>query len=105
MDGASEGTFFFDARTLTPKAQPFADYLNTLSGCGAGGFQVDVATDVLTAGCPPFGVYPKSLCAADYDLVKVDATTLQFGMRPADNDMCTPEKRPTTLNPEVLHKQ
>jgi len=33
--------------------------------------------------------------SVNYDIVKLDGDKLQFGDRPADNDMSTPEKRPT----------
>jgi len=37
-------------------------------------------------------------------VVKVDAASLQFGKRPADNDMCAPEERPAALNPDILRR-
>jgi len=63
-----------------------------------------VTADVYAAGCPALSSYPRATCSADYDVVKVDAAALQFGKRPADNDMCTAEKRPTALNSDVLHR-
>lgn len=104
VTGASEAVFSFDTRTITPKAQGFADYLDTLSGCGEGGFQVGMAADVYAAGCPSLGSYPAAMCPADYDVVKVDATSLQFGQRPTDNNMCTADKRPSALSQDVLHR-
>jgi len=104
VTGASEGIFEFDTRTIEPKVQGFADFLNSLDGCGDGGFQVGVAQDVYAKGCPALGNYPQSMCTADYDVVRVDATSLQFGKRPADNNMCSADKRPAELNPDVLHK-
>jgi hypothetical protein len=102
--GAHDGIFSFDTRTITPKAQAFADYLSTLSGCGAGGWKVDATQDVFETGCTPLGSYPRSTCTADYDVVKVGSDTLQFGLRPADNDMCSADKRPTMLGSDVLHR-
>jgi len=103
--GASEGVFSFDTRTVTPKAQGFADFLNGLEGCGAGGFAVGVAADIAATGCAPLGSYPQAMCPADYDVVTASADTLQFGKRPADNNMCSAEKRPTELNPNMLHRK
>ena len=50
-------------------------------------------------GCAGLGAYPVADCPADYDIVKLseDGTELSFGARPADNNMCTPENRPTTF--------
>jgi hypothetical protein len=41
-------------------------------------------------------------CGTDHDLLSLDATGLRFGARPADNDMCSPELRPTTLTSPVV---
>ncbi|APR80117.1 Hypothetical protein A7982_05464 [Minicystis rosea] len=102
--GASEGIFSFDERTITPKAQGFADYLGTLEGCGTGAWKVDTAVDILEGGCAPLGSYPNATCHADYDVVKVSEAGIQFGQRPADNNMCTADKRPTALSADVLHR-
>jgi hypothetical protein len=64
-----------------------------------------MAKEVLDSGCLPLGQYPKADCSADYDLVSLEGSSLQFGARPADNNMCTPDKRPTKLSPVVLTKQ
>lgn len=61
----------------------------------------DVETDVSPTGCSAW----KSVsdCPGDYDLLALDKSgKLYFGERPADNDMCTPEKRPTKLTPPVV---
>jgi hypothetical protein len=50
------------------------------------------------AGCAAFGQYPAAQCPADFDLLDVDGGTLHFGNRPADNNMCTPDRRPTQLS-------
>lgn len=42
-------------------------------------------------------------CAADFDLVARSGDRLRFGARPADNDLCTADKRPTALRPMILH--
>jgi len=102
--GADDAIFSFSTRTVTPKAQPFADFLNSQKGCGAGEWKVGVAQDVYEAGCAALGSYPKASCTADYDIVKVGATTLQLGARPADNDMCTADKRPTMLETDACHR-
>lgn len=42
-------------------------------------------------------------CPGDNDLLSLDKEgKLYFGNRPQDNDMCSPEKRPTSLTPPVV---
>ncbi|MBX3248237.1 MAG: hypothetical protein KF901_13745 [Myxococcales bacterium] len=97
--GAWEARFGFERKTIRPEVDGLRDFLNSLDGCGEAEFETGVAQDVFASGCPAFGQYPESVCPADYDLVKREGQVLRFGERPADNDMCTPEKRPTTLSP------
>lgn len=99
VPGAWEARFAFERKTIRPEVDGLRDFLNSLEGCGAAEFQTGVAQDVYASGCPAFGQYPESACVADYDLVQRDGDVLRFGERPADNDMCTPEKRPATLSP------
>lgn len=99
-----EARFGFTKKTITPHVQPLADALGSM-GCGSGAWAVDQPQDVLERGCAGFGQYPASSCAADYDLVKLDGGKLQFGARPADNDMCTPAKRPSALNPVIFSRR
>ena len=98
--GAREASFHFDHKTITPAIQPIADALN--AKCG-GGFAVGSARDVYEHGCAEFGQYPRTACQADYDLVWRNDGELRFGKRPADNNMCTADRRPTTLAEVVLH--
>jgi len=97
VPNAWDARFGFDDKTITPFVQPLADALGAAK-CGTAPWQVGVAQSVYAGGCTAFGQYPKSQCEADYDLLSVDGTTLHFGNRPADNDMCAPEKRPTQLS-------
>jgi hypothetical protein len=39
-----------------------------------------------------------------FAIVSVDATRLRFGARPADNDLCTPAARPTSLPPLAMSR-
>jgi hypothetical protein len=103
--GAWEGTFSFSKKTVSPGMEAAVGFLQGLPGCGNGVFAVGTETDVLSAGCPGLGQYPESSCKADYDLVRREGDDLQFGARPADNNMCTPDKRPGALSPLKLKKQ
>jgi hypothetical protein len=100
--GAWEGQFGFDVKELMPHVEGVIDFLESPEGCDFEGFAVGVATDVYEMGCPGLGQYPQAICEADYDLVALDEEGLRFGERPADNDMCTPDKRPVALSPLVL---
>lgn len=68
-----------------------------LAGCGlTTGKEKDISAD----GCALWK--PVGICREDHDLLALDASgNLYFGARPADNDMCTPDKRPSVLLPAV----
>jgi hypothetical protein len=103
--GAWEARFGFTSKTIRPEVDGLRDFLNSLEGCGTADFETGVAQDVYASGCAGFGQYPQASCDADYDLVRLDGDSLFFGARPADNDMCTPEKRPTALSPVANRRQ
>ncbi|MEM7676857.1 MAG: hypothetical protein AAF449_12710 [Myxococcota bacterium] len=65
------------------------------------GLQTDVQRDISATGCS----FWKSVaeCAEDHDLLMLTPDEgLRFGVRPPDNDMCTAERRPTSLTPAVV---
>ena len=101
---AWDARFAFDDKRITPHVQPLADALAG-AHCGTGTWQVGVAQSVYAGGCAAFGQYPAAQCPADYDLLSVEGTQLRFGARPADNNMCTADKRPTALASISLTKQ
>lgn len=96
VPGAREAVFSFGRRTVVAEAQGFADFLGTTS-CGVKPWKVGVQQDLLATGCAELGARPVAQCASDNDVVKVEGDRLWFGQRPADNDMCTAEKRPQAL--------
>lgn len=64
------------------------------------GMTKDIEIDVSEKGCS--GWKSVAECPGDYDLLSLDAKgLLYFGDRPADNDMCSADKRPTKLTPPV----
>ncbi|MFP2931489.1 hypothetical protein ACLESO_41150 [Pyxidicoccus sp. 3LG] len=95
VSGATEGDFAFGERFLTAHVQPLADAF-AQSGCGTGTWTVG-AEQAVPGACLSFK--PLAACGTDHDLVKVEGDKLFFGQRPADNDMCSPNKRPATLAP------
>jgi hypothetical protein len=68
-----------------------------MAGCG---LTVNLEADISTTGCA--GWKPVAACGQDHDLLALSAEGLHFGVRPADNDMCTPDKTPTALLPAVV---
>ncbi|MDX1960244.1 MAG: hypothetical protein SFU98_16870 [Leptospiraceae bacterium] len=60
----------------------------------------DVEKDISEKGCSAWKSV--SECPGDYDLLSLDNEgKLYFGERPQDNNMCSPDKRPTKLTPPV----
>jgi hypothetical protein len=100
--GAWNARFGFDEKTVAPHGDAAVGFLASLGdACGGPGTWSDgVGRDVYASGCAMLGQYPSSRCTADYDVVSIDAAgLLHFGQRPADNDMCTEDERPTMLSP------
>jgi hypothetical protein len=98
---AYDALFYTDKKFVTLKtadaglAQAFG-----LSPCG---LELNVEKDVSVVGCA--GWRPVAVCRDDHDLLALDAKGgVYFGVRPRDNDMCTPDKRPTALTPPVVRQ-
>lgn len=102
--GAWNARFGFDDKTITPFVQPIADAL-TAGHCGSAPWQIGAAQSVYAAGCAAFGQYAQPQCGADYDLLGIAGGALRFGNRPADNNLCTPDRRPAQLSALALEKQ
>ena len=90
-EGAREGEFGFATKTVTPHMDAAVDVVN--GACGVETAKVGEALD-LSGGCAGLGAYPIADCAADHDIVMLKGDMLHFGARPADNNMCEPDKRP-----------
>jgi hypothetical protein len=91
--GAHEATFHEDWKHLTL----LTGNPDLIAGMGMAdcGLTVNLEADISATGCA--GWKPVADCGRDHDLLALDAAGLHFGQRPADNDMCTPERRPTSL--------
>jgi hypothetical protein len=61
---------------------------------------VNLETDISRTGCASW--LPVSECGQDHDLLAMDGKGVYFGVRPRDNNMCTPDKTPTALLPPVI---
>jgi hypothetical protein len=93
VTGAHEATFREDWKRLTMlTAIP-----EVIAGMGMAdcGLTPNLEADISVTGC---AAWPSIAdCGEDYDLLAMDAAGLYFGQRPNDNDMCSPEGRPTAL--------
>jgi hypothetical protein len=104
VPGAREARFGFTKKTVTAHTPEAVGFLSSAAGCGLQGLVQGTPFDISQTGCATLGQRPVAACSADYDLVKRDGERLQFGARPADNDMCSPEKRPQALSPLTVKK-
>lgn len=64
------------------------------------GLTVNLEADISETGCAAW--QPVAVCGEDHDLIALSNEGLHFGQRPADNDMCTADRRPTALLPAVV---
>lgn len=95
---AYNALFYEEQKFLTLKTSDLQ--LIHAFGFAACGLKPFVEQDVSVTGCAAW----KSVaaCPGDYDLLSLDDQgLLYFGARPADNDMCSPDKRPQKLTPPV----
>lgn len=64
------------------------------------GLDKGIERDISATGCSGWAAVAD--CNEDHDLLALDENgLLYFGERPADNNMCTPDRRPTVLTPPV----
>jgi hypothetical protein len=102
VPGAFEMDATFGKRTVTPHVDGYIALMQSLS-CGKAPYAVNEAQDIGDAGCKDMGFRSIKECPRDHDLVKLEGDgSLRFGKRPADNDMCSPDKRPTEMSTVVL---
>lgn len=91
--------FYEEKKLLTFKTSD--DNLIKAFGFAPCNLTKDVEQDVSEKGCA--GWKSVAACPADNDLLSLDKEgKLYFGNRPQNNDMCSPEKRPTSLTPPVI---
>lgn len=98
VDGAFETVFDEDWKHVTL----LTDAPEIVAGMGMAdcGLTVNLETDISDSGCAAWK--PVAVCGEDHDLIALSNEGLHFGQRPADNDMCTADKRPTALLPAVV---
>jgi len=98
VEGAFHGVFHEDWKHVTL----LTDNPEIVAGMGMAecGLTYNLETDISKTGCAAWR--PVTECGEDHDLFAMDAAGVYFGVRPADNDMCTPDKTPTALLPIVV---
>lgn len=98
VDGAFDAVFDEDWKHVTL----LTDDVDLIAALGMAdcaltpNLEVDISAD----GCA--GWRPVSECGQDHDLLAMDARGVYFGVRNADNDHCTSERRPTALLSPVV---
>lgn len=97
VEGAFDGTFNEAWKHVTL----LTEIPDVIAGMGMAdcGLTPNLETDISETGCAAWR--PVSVCGQDHDLIAMTEGGVQFGVRPADNDMCTADKRPTALLPVV----
>ena len=93
---AWEANFTIARREMTAGNKKTAKSLGKM--CGIKKMKAGTAVDIHEKGCAKLGMKPAADCATAYDLVAIEGDLLRMGVRPADNDLCTAEKRPTALD-------
>ncbi len=100
VPGAFEAVFDEDWKKLTSYiADPKMAEQFGFAPCG---LETGVEKDISAEGCAAWK--PVSVCGEDHDLLAMDGKGLYFGVRPADNDMCTEDKRPVALLTPVVKR-
>ena len=98
VDGAFNAVFGEEKKFITLKTDN--PQLIEAFGFTSCDLTMNEEKDISLNGCSAWK--PVSECPSDYDLLHLDEEgKLYFGERPADNDMCSEEKRPTALTPPV----
>jgi hypothetical protein len=99
VEGAHQALFREDWKHVTLLTADAG--LAAAMGMGACGLTVNLETDISATGCAAWK--PVADCGEDHDILAMNPEGgLHFGQRPADNDMCTPDRRPAALLPAVV---
>jgi hypothetical protein len=102
VEGATDIKFTFAQITIEPDSLAFIDIFMK-SKCGDGMWGLGMPQDVSKTGClsfRPIADYPM-----EYDIVKVQGDSLQFGIRPPDGDLGSADRRPAKLSVKALMRQ
>jgi hypothetical protein len=98
VQGAFQAVFDEDWKHLT-LLTPVPEIAAAM-GMADCGLTVNLEADISETGCA--ASRPVADCGQDHDLLALSADGLHFGVRPADNDMCSADKTPAALLPAVV---
>lgn len=98
VPGAFETVFDEDWKRLT--LLTMVPGVAAAMGMAECGLTVNLEADISDTGCAAWR--PVAECGEDHDLFAMSGDGLHFGVRPADNDMCTADKTPTALLTAVV---
>jgi len=103
VPGAREAELSFDVLHVTLRN---AAVDKMLAGCGTGSWEAGLEKDVSGTGCPSLGFKPLAECSVDHDIAQIKNDVLFPGVRPdpGKGDMCTPARRPASLQPTGAKK-
>jgi hypothetical protein len=94
VPGAFELELAVESRSAIADSAASAKALS--KSCGAK-FKAGKSVDVSAKGCEAIGLKAKDACATEFQIVSLEGDVVRFGVRPADSDLCTVEKRPTSI--------
>ena len=98
VENAFDALFYEDKKWLTLLTED--EQLSAAFGLDQCGLIPGIEKDISEEGCALWASVTD--CNEDHDLLALDdAGLLNFGVRPADKNMCTPDRRPTSLTPGV----
>ena len=98
VNNAYQANFGEDKKFVTLKTEN--PQLLEAFGFSSCGLSLNIEKDISIEGCSLWK--PVAVCPVDHDLLSLDDEgRLFFGVRPADNDMCSEDKRPKALTPGV----
>ncbi|CAN1484432.1 hypothetical protein MCELHM10_00001 [Paracoccaceae bacterium] len=100
VEGAFHTVFDEDWKHVTLLAgDPGVAAAMGMADCG---LTVNLEADISETGCAAWR--PVAACGEDHDLLMLGPEGLHFGVRPADNDLCTADRTPTALLPAVVRR-
>jgi hypothetical protein len=103
VPGATNVTFRFAHKGLTAHDPALVDRLNG-GACGSRRWALGIENDVTATGC--LAIEAVSVCAQEFDLVRVDGDRLYLGERPQPgSNICAAERRPLRLRSEPLRRR
>ncbi|MFM7431543.1 MAG: hypothetical protein ACKO1F_16825 [Flammeovirgaceae bacterium] len=98
VEGAEEATFNFAKKYVTLHISDTS--VIKKFGFAACHLKGNLEKDITSTGCS--FLTSQSTCGQEYDLVAIKKNRLLLGQRPADGNMCSKEKRPTSLGSALV---